>query len=110
MIKTIAKQFGRTLGLNLLVTLTLGVLGFGIFVNSDQVRAERPEVATGSNSLMQIHQCWAGQAPAGAKAHHAVVSLPGGEAEYVGQRLTNQAIEQAVFGVQHHLTVYGFCR
>lgn len=40
---------------------------------------------------------------------HVVVTTADGVTRYAGQRLTDRAIEQAVFGMDHGLTVHGFC-
>ncbi len=103
--RTIAVTFGR----NLLVLLAMGVtLLFGV-LSQEKVSYSRPMPSGSAEALVAEHGCWTGAAPAGVIAHHVVVTVDG-LTRYAGQRLTDRAIEQAVFGVDHGLVVHGFCR
>lgn len=74
----------------------------------EQVMAIRPSVEGSPAALVAEHDCWTGEAPAGAVAGHVVVTVDN-VTRYAGRRMTDRAIEQAVFGVDHGLTVHGFC-
>lgn len=99
----------RSLGLNVLIVLTLGVIVLFAVVDQEKASYVRPAVVGSAQQLVEVHGCWTGAAPTGAVAHHAVVTV-NGVARYAGQRMTDQAIEQAVFGVDRGLVVHGFCR
>lgn len=94
----------RTMGHNILVVSTLAAaLTYGL-AEGDEGSALRPAVADSAAALMEAHGC-GDDVP---DPTHAVVTV-GQDTRYVGQRLTDRAIEQAVFGVDHRLVVHGFC-
>lgn len=98
--RTIARTFGH----NLLVVLALAAVVMFSLAEQDHQGAMRPAVVDSAAALVEAHECSDNvQDPT-----HAVVTV-GQETRYVGQRLTDMAIEQAVFGVDHGLTVHGFC-
>lgn len=98
------KRVARTLGHNLLVVAVLATaLMFGLATQGKESYA-RPAVGDSARGLVEAHGCTNPDNPT-----HAVVTVDG-RTRYVGQRLTDKAIEQAVFGVDHGLTVHGFCR
>lgn len=76
------------------------------------ISAEQP-VAQGSPAdLVAKHDCWTGEAPAdmeGVAPGHVIVTK-GVSPVYGGPRLVGQALEQIFEGVDHGLTVHGFCR
>lgn len=99
MFRTIA----RTTAHNLLVVLALAaVLMFGL-ATQDKESVARPAVVN-ANTLIAEHGCTDQSNPT-----HAVVTVKGQTTRYVGQRLTDKAIEQAVFGVDHGMVVHSFC-
>lgn len=62
--------------------------------------------------LVDEHDCWSGEAPAdmrGVLPGHVVVTV-GLVSRVGGDRLVGQALEQIFDGVDHGLTVHGFCR
>jgi hypothetical protein len=92
-----------SLTFNLLVVATLAaVLMYGLA--GEEQRAIRPAVADSAAALVEAHGCGDDVTD----PTHAVVTV-NQRTRYVGQRLTDRAIEQAVFGVDHGLIVHGFC-
>lgn len=80
---------------------------FALLTNVDPSASEsvtRPAAADSARALVAQHQC----SSAVQDPTHAVVTVDG-VTRYVGQRMTDRAIEQAVFGVDHGLTVHSFC-
>lgn len=64
-----------------------------------------PPVTDSPAALMDANDCGSHvQDPT-----HVVVTTADGATRYAGQRMTDKAVEQAVFGVDHGLTVHGFC-
>jgi hypothetical protein len=62
--------------------------------------------------LVVEHNCWTGAAPldmAGKIPGHVVV-IAADKARYGGQALVHKALQQTFEGVDHNLTVVGFCR
>jgi len=95
---------------NLLAALVLVALGVGGVATQTTVYAERPEVSDSPAALLAEHDCWTGEAPADVVIPgHVVVSVDG-EARYGGERMVGKALEQVFDGVDHGLTVWGFCR
>lgn len=78
-----------------------------ILFNTDLTAKEsvnRPAPDQSANGLVEAYDCGSHvQDPT-----HAVVTV-NQHTRYVGQRLTDRAIEQAVFGIDHGLIVHGFC-
>ena len=68
----------------------------------------RPEAEGTPAALVQANDCWTGAPPAGKEAARVVVTVDN-VTRVAGRRMTERAIEQAVFGVDHGLTVHGFC-
>lgn len=61
--------------------------------------------------LIQRHDCWTGEAPAGVIPGHVVVTIDGHVAPtYGGPALTGQALDQLFGGKDAGLTVHAFCR
>lgn len=63
-------------------------------------------------ALLARYDCWTGDAPAdmeGKVPGHVVVTRDG-RTVYGGPRLASQALAQIFEGVDHDLTVHGFCR
>lgn len=81
------------------------VLGLAVIVTSTpgaKDSVDRPDVVN-ANTLIADHGCTGQDNPT-----HAVVTV-NGTTRYVGQRLTDKAIEQVAFGVDHGMIVHGFC-
>lgn len=89
-------------------TLVLGAL-FAVcliaMAGGDKESVNRPAADGSAAALVQAHGC----SSAVADPTHVVVTTSDGVTRYAGQRLTDKAIEQAEFGVDHGLTVHGFC-
>lgn len=70
--------------------------------------------ANPATELLVDHDCWTGPGPAAMRGQipgHVVVTLPGDEhPTYAGPAVTADALEQLFDGVDHHLTIWGFCR
>lgn len=99
MLRTIAHAFGH----NMLVVLALAAaLAFGLATQGKE-SVFRPTVVN-ANTLIAEHGCADQPNPT-----HAVVTLEGQTTRYVGQRLTDKAIEQEVYGIDHGMTVHAFC-
>jgi hypothetical protein len=65
-----------------------------------------------AEALIVEHNCWTGAAPldmAGKIPGHVVV-IADDEARHGGTRLVDKALQQIFNGVDHGLTVVGFCR
>lgn len=100
--------FTRTVALrmahNLAVVIALAtVVLFGL-VSQDKESYSRPAVTNSSGALVEAHGC----STSVADPTHVVVTVDG-VARYAGQRMTDRAIEQTMFGVDHGLVVHGFC-
>ena len=73
----------------------------------------RPVVKRSPAALVAKHHCWTGVAPAdmvGELPGHVVVTSPNGNPAYGGERMVGKALDQVFGGVDHGLTVAGFCR
>ena len=97
--RTIATKLGH----NLLVVAALIVVCIFGMVGQEKESYARPAVANTAAALVEAHDCRGQSDPT-----HAVITLEG-RTRYVGQRLTDKAIEQAVFGIDHGITVHAFC-
>lgn len=78
--------------------------------SSSQV--ERPVAEGSPQALLEAHGCWTGEAPAdmqGVIPGHVVVSI-GANPEYRGAAMVGQAFDQIFDGIDHGITVHGFCR
>jgi hypothetical protein len=105
---SLLRSVTHAVGRNVLVSATLAAaLAYGL-ADGDKESVYRPAVADSAAALVEEHGCWTGAAPAGAVAGHVVVTVDG-VTRYAGQRMADRAIEQAVFGIDHGLTVHGFC-
>jgi len=105
---TIRELLTRTARNALRHTLVLAGLGVVVLLSmasADKEAVDRPDVLDGSAAIVAAHDCGAHvQDPT-----HVVVTVDG-VTRYAGKRLTDQAIEQAVFGMDHGLLIHGFCR
>lgn len=75
--------------------------------------AEVDRSAARAVELVEDHGCWAGEAPAdmvGVVPGHVVVAAAGEGPRLGGSLAVGRALEQIFEGVDHGLTVYGFCR
>lgn len=94
-----------------LLGIVVGVLAAAAVLNSasnDTVPTDQ-SLAPGTPAyLVERHDCWTGAAPAGVEAGHVVVTRDG-RTVYGGRALVEQAIAQHFYGVDHGLTVHGFC-
>ena len=75
---------------------------FSWYSTQDAPSFTKPAVVN-AEMLMAEHGCTNQADPT-----HAVVTRDG-VVRYVGQRVTDMAIEQEMFGVDHGLIVHGFC-
>lgn len=71
---------------------------------SAKTSVSRPDVTGSAQALVATYEC----SSAVQDPTHVVVTIDG-VTRYAGQRMTDMAIEQAMFGVDHGLTVHGFC-
>lgn len=83
----------------------------GLYVGQHR---EVPAQAQGPTAadLVTAHGCWTGEAPAdmrGVLPGHVVVTVDG-EPRYAGERMVGKALDQVFGGVDHGLSVHGFCR
>jgi len=72
----------------------------------------RPSAEGSPAALIAEHGCWTGKAPAdmqGVVPGHVVVTVDG-VTRVGGSRAVGAALEQVFEGVDHGLTVHGFCR
>jgi hypothetical protein len=107
-------------GAVLKAVLCTGAVTASFFLVSNMAPAEvtgqtqvHVEPATGSPAdLVAKHHCWTGEAPAdmAGKMPGHVVFAKGSTPAFAGPRMVNQALEQIFNGVDHGITVYGFCR
>lgn len=102
---TLPRTIARTLGHNVLAVLVLTTVLMGGLATQDKVSVDRPAAEGSAHALVDAHRCDNPEAPT-----HAVITDTQGVTRYVGKRLTDQAVEQAVFGIDHGLTVHAFCR
>lgn len=101
---TLRRTIAKAIAHNLLVTLVLAAfLMFGL-ATQDDPSTSRPAVENSARGLIEAHACDDPDSPT-----HAVITIDG-TTRYVGQRLTDKAIEQTAFGIDHGMTVHGFCR
>lgn len=101
---SLSRIFAIRFGLNLLVPLALAVVVLFSSIGQSKDSYFRPAVVDSAVALVETHGC-SDDVP---DPTHAVVTVDG-VTRYVGRRLTDKAIEQAVFGVDHGMTVHGFC-
>jgi hypothetical protein len=99
----IGTRVARCLAHNLLAILVLTAVGMGSLANASDESFARPAVGDSARGLVESHGCTNPSDPT-----HVVVAVDG-MTRYSGQRMTDRAIEQAVFGVDHGLTVHAFC-
>ena len=99
----------RTLAATTARSLARGILAFAFiaaafswYATQDAPKFSKPAVIN-AETLMAEHGCTNQADPT-----HAVVTR-NGVVQYVGQRGTDKAIEQEMFGVDHGLIVHGFC-
>lgn len=71
----------------------------------DKATADRPAAEGSHQTMVERYGCHANVVG----PTHVVVTTADGVTRYGGQRLTDKAIEQAVYGVDHGLTVHAFC-
>lgn len=74
--------------------------------------AQSPRSDSSVATMIRSHGCWSGPAPsdmAGKIPGHVVATAADGQLRY-SSRLVGPALEQIFNGVDHHLTVYAFCR
>lgn len=103
--RAIARQTALHFARHALVLLAVAAVYFLAVDPSDKTSVTRPPAAGSAAALVTANDCGSHvQDPT-----HVVVTVDG-VTRYAGQRLTDQAIEQALFGVDHGLTVHGFCR
>lgn len=79
----------------------------------EQVMEIRPSHPGSPAALIEQHNCWTGEAPAdmaGKAPGHVVVSPEAKAPRYAGAGLVAKALAQTFNGVDHGLTVHGFCR
>lgn len=106
------KMFQRRLAHNLLAVsaiLAVGIIGVSTETKDSVVR---PDVVDGPTALMEQHGCWEGSAPKdmeGKMPGHVVVTK-GATTRYAGEAMVGKALDQIFNGVDHGLTVHGFCR
>ena len=100
MLKTIVRVTGH----NLLVTLALACVVMFSLANAEKVSAARPAPENSARALVEAHDCGEHVTD----PTHAVVTVDG-VTRYVGQRMTDRAIEQAMFGIDHGLAVHAMC-
>lgn len=100
-LRSASLHFARhTLVLGTLVTVCMMAMAGG-----NKPSVDRDHAAGSPAALVAAHDCGSHvQDPT-----HVVVTTADGVTRYGGQRLTDKAIEQAVFGLDHGLTVHGFC-
>lgn len=72
---------------------------------TDKASVDRPAATGSAAALVASNNCGASVSD----PTHVVVTTTDGFTRYAGQRMTDKAIEQAVFGVDHGLTVHAFC-
>ena len=95
--------------------LGLGVAGFVVATLAllpGEEAVDHPRPVGYGEVLLEAHDCWTGPAPADARGvvpGHVVVTVDG-RTRYAGERTTSEALEQVFGGVDHGLTVHGFCR
>jgi hypothetical protein len=82
------------------------VLFLAVLVNVDpsaKASVDRPDVVN-AETLAATHDC----GPAVQDPTHVIVTKAG-TVRYAGQAMTDKAIEQAMFGIDHGLVVHTFC-
>lgn len=99
----IRTRVARCLAHNLLAVLVLATVGLFSLANAADESFARPAVGDSARGLVEAHGCTNPSDPT-----HVVVTVDG-MTRYSGRRMTDLAIEQAVFGVDHGLTVHAFC-
>lgn len=90
---------------HMLVLGALVVVALFSMAGGDKPVADRPAAPGSAAAIVAQHGC----SDTVAEPTHVVVTTAAGVTRYAGQRLTDQAIEQAVFGMDHGLIVHGFC-
>lgn len=120
--KTLRSTIARTLAKAILAGF--GVALFSLALESAMLPGQMWFAQTGGQPsgpvevdpaavLVAENGCWVGSPPidqVGKVPGHVVVVTEAGEARYGGRRLVHRALQQTFDGVDHGLTVYGFCR
>lgn len=116
--KTLAQTMGLALAKSV-VAFALVAIGFVTMAHAANVQALDSEsgaadgkpLAVGSPAqILDTNDCWTGSAPADVKTPGHVVFRTDGDARLGGPKAVGQALEQIFDGVDHGMTVYGFCR
>lgn len=95
-------RYRNIVGIRLIGWIVLGLAVIATSTPGAKESVTRPAVVN-ADSLIADHGCADQNDPT-----HAVVTIDG-QTRYVGQRLTDKAIEQVAFGVDHGLIVHRFC-
>ena len=115
-----AKTFRRTIASAIVraILIVAGlVAGYATVAHLMPIDAVSPEhrdvpaaqVTAKAERLIEAHDCWTQDGPAGVIPGHVVVSHQG-RTVYGGARLAGMALEQLFDGADHGLVVHGFCR
>lgn len=99
-----SRCIARSLGHNLVVALALAAVLLLGLSTQEKGSVVRPAADGSARALVKAYDCGSNVPD----PTHAVVTIDG-VTRYVGQRMADRAIEQAVFGVDHGLVVHGFC-
>jgi hypothetical protein len=85
---------------------TLSVVAVLLFsADWDKATADRPPAEGSHHTMVEQYGCHANVVD----PTHVVVTTADGVTRYGGQRLTDKAIEQEVFNMDHGLIVHAFC-
>jgi hypothetical protein len=128
--RPLARVVGLAVGRAVLVVVALALIGSFSPRQTSAVRQDRPQAsdpvpsqarsapdAGRVRALLASHGCWSGAAPAGAVAASVVLTrtVHGGSGDVQVTSFTRDrhvvelALDQAVWGRPHGLTVHGFC-
>ena len=99
--RTLTATITRSLARGILIALVACAF-FSWYATQDAPKFTKPAVVN-AEMLMTEHDCTNQADPT-----HAVVTRDG-VVRYVGQRVTDMAIEQEMFGIDHGLIVHSFC-
>ena len=99
--RTLTATIAHALARGILVAAFVGAF-FSWYATQDAPKFTKPAVVN-AEMLMTEYGCTNQADPT-----HAVVTRDG-VVRYVGQRVTDMAIEQEMFGVDHGLIVHSFC-
>lgn len=105
MVKVIARNTLRNFAHLALILMALAIVGLYGAITDEKESVTRPAVDNSAKAFIEAYEC----SDDVEDPTHVVVTIDG-VTEYLGQNMTDKAIEQTVFGIDHGIeTIHAFC-